>query len=60
MNKNILLATLLSLTAAAVIVLSFRYQLSADSMIGYGSVLALLGMAALEYRLSWKRLVGRS
>jgi len=60
MNKNILLAILLGLTAVAALLLSFRSHLSADSMIGYAVVLALVGMAALEYRVSWKRLLGRS
>ncbi len=57
-NMIILAATLASVAVAAV-VLSFRSSVDADSVIGYASVLALVGMAALEYRISWKRLFGR-
>jgi hypothetical protein len=61
MKKNILvLAVPTSLIAVAALVLSFRAPVNAESMIGYATVLALVGVAALEYRLSWKRLFGRS
>ena len=59
MNKNILIAVLLSLIAVAALLLSVRLHPTAESMIGFAAVLALLGVAALEYRLSWKRLFGR-
>ena len=58
-TKNIL-AVLLGLIAAAALTLSFRSQVSVESIIGYASVLALLGVAASEYRLGWKGLFGRS
>ena len=60
MNKNILLAVPVSVVAVAAIVLSIRSSISAESLIGYASVFALLGVAALEYRITWKRLFGRS
>ena len=60
MKKNILLAVPVSLVAVAALVLSFRFPVNAESLIGYASVLALLGVAALEYRINWKRLFGRS
>ena len=60
MNKNILLAVPVSLIAVAALVLSFRSTVSAESVIGYASVFALLAVAALEYRISWKRLFGRN
>ena len=60
MNKNILLAVLSSLIAVAALVLSFRSPVSAESLIGYSCVVALLSVAALDYRISWKRLFGRS
>ncbi|MBI4625346.1 MAG: hypothetical protein HY736_19260 [Verrucomicrobia bacterium] len=60
MNKNILLAVLSSLIAVAALVLSYRSPVSAESLIGYACVVALLGVAALDYRISWKRLFGRS
>jgi hypothetical protein len=55
----IVLAATLGAVAVAALVLSFRSAVDADSLIGYGSVLALVGMAALEYRINWKRLFGR-
>jgi hypothetical protein len=58
-NTITLLAVLLGLTAASALVLSVRPQVSVDSAIGYASVLALLGVAGLEYRINWKRLFSR-
>jgi ABC-type Fe3+ transport system permease subunit len=58
-NKIIILAAIPGVIAAVALVLSFRSPVSADSIIGYVSVLALVGMAALEYRINWKRLFGR-
>lgn len=60
MNKNLILAVLSSAIAVSALVLSFRSDLKAESVIGYACVLALLGIAAMEYRLSWKRLFGRA
>lgn len=59
MNKSILIAVPVSLLAVAALVLSFA-SLTAESMIGFASVLGLLGVATLEYRINWKRLFGRS
>ena len=60
MKKNLLIAVPISAIAVAALVLSFRYLVTAESVIGFASVLGLLGVAALEYRISWKRLFGRS
>lgn len=60
MNKNILLAVPVSLIAVAALVLSVRSSVTAESLIGFASVFALLSVAALEYRISWKRLFSRS
>lgn len=60
MNTKNLLAVLLGLIAAAALMLSIRSQVSVESVIGYASVLALLGMAASEYRLGWKGLFSRN
>ena len=60
MKTNLItIAVTLSLVAVAALVLSLRSSVSADSLIGYLSVFALIGMAALEYRINWKRLLGR-
>jgi hypothetical protein len=59
MKKNIIVAVPVALVAIAALVLSFRAPVSPESVIGYASVFALLGVAALEYRISWKRLFGR-
>lgn len=60
MKKNLLIAVPVGLLAVAALVLSFRPPVTAESVIGYASVFILLCMAALEYRISWKRLFGRS
>jgi hypothetical protein len=58
-NKRSILAGILGAIAAAALVLSLRSPVNVDTLIGYGSVLALLGFALMEYRISWKRLLGR-
>ena len=45
--------------AIAAFVLLLRAPVSADSLVGYMSVVTLLGIAALEYRISWKGVFGR-
>lgn len=60
MNKNIIIAVPLSLLAVAALSLSYRFSVTAEAAIGYASVLALLAVVALEYRITWKRLFGRS
>ncbi len=60
MNNKILVAVPISLIAVAAFLLSFRLPVNAESVIGYVSVVALLFVAALEYRITWKRLFGRS
>lgn len=59
-NNLLVLAVLSGVSAVAALLLTFRFPVSAESAAGYASVLALLGMAALEYRINWKRLLGRS
>ena len=60
MKKNIQVAVPVSALAVAAVVLSVRTSVNAESLIGYASVFALLSMAALEYRINWRRLFGRS
>jgi hypothetical protein len=60
MKTYLTLAALSSALVATAYLLSFRSPVPAESIVGYASVLALLGMASLEYRLNWKRLFGRS
>lgn len=45
--------------ALAAVLLSLLIPLSMDSVIGFGSVLVVAGIAALEYRISFKSLFGR-
>jgi hypothetical protein len=61
MTKDKLLKTAVipGAIALAVLLLSFRIPINADSIAGFGTVLALVSIAALEYRLSWKELIGR-
>jgi hypothetical protein len=60
MNKNLIIAVPVSLIAVAALLLSFRSSINAESLLGFASVFALLGVAALEYRISWKRLFSRN
>jgi hypothetical protein len=60
MNKNTIIAVPLSLFAVAALALSYRFTQNVESAIGYASVLALLAVVSLEYRISWKRLFSRS
>ena len=60
MKKNLLVAVPVSLIAVAALLLSFGSHVTAESLIGYASVLALVALAATEYRINWKRLFGRS
>lgn len=59
MKNKIILAVIPGVIVSAALLLSFRSPVTADAIVGYLSVLALLGVAALEYRLNWKRLFGR-
>lgn len=60
MKNNIIATTvLLGVLAAAVKLLSVRSPVSVDSVVGYGCILMLLGLAAMEYRITWKQLFGR-
>jgi len=60
MTKNTTLAVLTGVIAVTALLLSFRPPVTTESLVGYFSVLALLGVAALEYRISWRRLFGRN
>lgn len=60
MKTTFILAALLGLMAASAFMLSARAMANAESLIGYGTVLALVGVAALEYRLGPKRVFGRA
>ena len=60
MNKNILVAVPVSFIAVAALLLSVRSSITAESLIGFASVCALLSVAALEYRIDWKRPFSRS
>ena len=59
MKKNILVAVPVSVIAVAALVLSYRSSVSAESLIGYVSVFALLAVASLDYRINWKRIFSR-
>lgn len=56
-TNMIVTAATLSVLAVAALALSFRSSI--DATIGYISILSLVGMAVLEYRINWKRLFGR-
>ncbi len=59
-NDIITLAAILgAIIAFAAFLLSAQSPVSVEALVGYGSVLTLLGVAALEYRISWRGLFGR-
>jgi hypothetical protein len=59
-NDIITLAAILSaIIASAAFLLSAQSPVSVEALVGYGSVLTLLGVAALEYRITWRGLFGR-
>jgi hypothetical protein len=54
-NDIITLAVVLgTLVAGTAFLLSSDSPVSAETLVGYGSVIALLAVAALDYRLTWK------
>jgi hypothetical protein len=54
-NDIITLAVVLaSIVAGAAFLLSAQSPISVESIVGYGSVITLLAVAALDYRLNWK------
>ena len=59
-NEITHLAISLGLIGTAAYLLSRVHPaVTADSLVGYGVVLALLATAALDYRVSWKSLIKR-
>ena len=60
MKKNLIIAVPVSLIAVAALLLSVRSSVNVESLIGLAGVFALLGTAALDYRINWRRLFGRS
>jgi len=57
--KTILLAATPAIIAIAALLLSFR-SITADNLFaGFFCVVGLGAVAALDYRLNWKRLFGR-
>lgn len=59
MKNKVLLAVIPGFIVSAALLLSFRAQITAESLVGFLSVLVALGVAALEYRLNWKNLFSR-
>ena len=59
-NEITTVAVTLSLTGAAIYLLSHAHPaIKADSLVGFGVVLMLVAMLAVEYRITWKKLIGR-
>ena len=59
MKNKLILAVIPGVIVSAALLLSFRSLVTADALVGYLSVLVLLGLVTSEYRLNWKRLFGR-
>lgn len=58
-NNKLLLAAIPGVIALAALLLSFRSPVAVENIIGYGSVLALLAVMTVEYRIDWKRVFSR-
>ncbi|MDB6094666.1 MAG: hypothetical protein JWM32_2228 [Verrucomicrobia bacterium] len=59
-NEITLLAVSLGLTGSAAYLLSrANPALTADSLIGFGVVAAVIALVAMEYRITWRKLIGR-
>ncbi len=48
-----------AVASAAVLLSGVRSNVGLDTVIGHGAVLVLVAVAALEYRISWKSLLGK-
>ncbi|MEO6006280.1 MAG: hypothetical protein ABIZ04_23775 [Opitutus sp.] len=57
-NKT-LHAVIPGVLALAALLLFFRAPFNADTLLGFVSVATLLGIAVLDYRISWRRVFGR-
>jgi hypothetical protein len=58
-SNQLVIAVIPGVIVAAALVLSFRSPVSAESLVGFGAVFALIALLALEYRFNWKNLLGR-
>jgi|HubBroStandDraft_1064217.scaffolds.fasta_scaffold940815_2 hypothetical protein len=59
MKTKIILAVTPAILAIAALLLSFR-SITADNLVaGFFCVLGLGAIVALDYRLDWKKLIGR-
>jgi hypothetical protein len=60
MKTNIIArAVLLGTSAAAALMLSVRSHATVESVVGFACVLTLVSVAALDYRITWKTILGR-
>ena len=58
-NNKVILAVIPGVIAAAALLLSLRSHVDADTLVGFGSAIALAAVLAVEYRLDLKRVFGR-
>jgi hypothetical protein len=58
-TNTLLLSVIPGVIAPAAFLLFLRVPVNAETLIGSLSALAVLGIAALEYRFSWRRVFGR-
>ena len=47
------------LAVVASLIAAVRSTLPVDSLVGYGVILMLVATAVVEYRINWKRIIGR-
>ena len=58
-NTKLTVAAIPGAIAISAIVLSLRAPVNAETLIAYGSVFALLALAAVDYRVRWTRVLSR-
>jgi hypothetical protein len=58
-TKNLKIAVTLGVLASAALLLSVRHLVAPDGLFEYAAALSIAGLAAMEYRIDWKRIFGR-
>ncbi len=58
-NTKLTVATTLGVIALVAIVLFLRASVNVETLVAYVSVLSLVALAALDYRVRWTRVLSR-
>ncbi|HTO04156.1 MAG TPA: hypothetical protein VL069_10670 [Opitutus sp.] len=58
-NSKLIIAAILGAIALATVVLFLRASMNAETLIAYGSVIVILALAAVDYRIRWSQVFNR-